>query len=111
MHFFHINPYGRILNRFSKDQANSDIRLPLLGLLAMQDVFNTASTIIVACIVNPLSLAVLSLAGIGLFLTGRLFIPANCQIKRIESMTRNLVYSRLSGMYIVQYKLSFRITL
>ncbi|KAI8049184.1 hypothetical protein BDF22DRAFT_699821, partial [Syncephalis plumigaleata] len=96
MHFFHINPHGRILNRFSKDQANSDIQLPISTLLAIQGVFNTASTIIVACIVSPFSLIALSLAGVGLFLTARLFMPANRQIKRIESTARSPVYSQLS---------------
>jgi ATP-binding cassette subfamily C (CFTR/MRP) protein 4 len=37
--FFHINPTGRILNRFSKDQGVADDFLPQVVFDAVQSIF------------------------------------------------------------------------
>lgn len=37
--FFHTNPTGRILNRFSKDQGVADDLLPQVAFDALQSIF------------------------------------------------------------------------
>ncbi|KAI9592802.1 P-loop containing nucleoside triphosphate hydrolase protein [Syncephalis fuscata] len=96
MHFFHVNPHGRILNRFSKDQADSDMHLPLSGLLALQGIFNTLASIVITCIISPYSTIALVVGAVGFYAISKMFMPANRQIKRIESTARSPVYSRLS---------------
>lgn len=40
--FFHTNPTGRILNRFSKDQGTADDHLPQVAFDATQSLFLVA---------------------------------------------------------------------
>jgi hypothetical protein len=47
-----------------------------------------------------LTLIALAVALLGLFGVAKLFMPANRQIKRIESAARSPVYSQLSGKSI-----------
>ena len=42
--FFHTNPTGRILNRFSKDQGTADAHLPKVAFDATQSLFLVAGT-------------------------------------------------------------------
>ena len=42
--FFHTNPTGRILNRFSKDQGTADDHLPQVAFDATQSLFLVAGT-------------------------------------------------------------------
>ncbi|RKP26406.1 P-loop containing nucleoside triphosphate hydrolase protein, partial [Syncephalis pseudoplumigaleata] len=50
MQFFHTNPHGRILNRFSKDQSNVDELLPITLFDAVQCLFLILGALVVVCI-------------------------------------------------------------
>ena len=45
--FFHTNPTGRILNRFSKDQGTADDHLPQVAFDATQSLFLVAGKLLV----------------------------------------------------------------
>ncbi|KAG0047342.1 hypothetical protein BGZ83_007579 [Gryganskiella cystojenkinii] len=94
--FFHANPHGRVLNRFSKDMANCDELLPYTFFDATQIVFMLFGSIVVVCIVNAwivISIPFLIGGFIGL---RAVYIRTSRQVKRIDSQTRSPIYSQLS---------------
>lgn len=54
MYFFHTNPSGRILNRFSKDMGQVDELLPAVMIDVMQIFLQLGGIIVVIVIVNYL---------------------------------------------------------
>ncbi|KAG0201383.1 hypothetical protein BGX28_005784 [Mortierella sp. GBA30] len=94
--FFHANPHGRVLNRFSKDMANCDELLPYTFFDATQIVFMLFGSVVVVCIVNAwivISIPFLFAGFIGL---RSIYIKTSRQVKRIDSQTRSPIYSQLS---------------
>jgi ATP-binding cassette subfamily C (CFTR/MRP) protein 4 len=95
--FFHVNPHGRILNRFSKDQSNVDELLPMTFFDAAQCMFIILGAIVIVCITNPYVIISLPFVLTGFLVLRWLYMNASRQVKRIESVTRSPVYSQLSG--------------
>jgi ATP-binding cassette subfamily C (CFTR/MRP) protein 4 len=97
MQFFHVNPHGRILNRFSKDQSNVDELLPSTFFDAVQSMFVIIGAFVIVCIVNFYIVIAMPVV-LTVFLILRWFyMKASRQVKRVESVTRSPVYSHLSG--------------
>ncbi|RKP04707.1 P-loop containing nucleoside triphosphate hydrolase protein, partial [Thamnocephalis sphaerospora] len=94
--FFHTNPHGRVLNRFSKDQSNVDELLPMTFFDAAQCMFIVVGAIVIVCIVNPYVAITLPVILGGFLILRWLYMNASRQVKRIESVTRSPVYSQLS---------------
>uniref|UniRef100_A0A4W6FXN5 Multidrug resistance-associated protein 4 n=1 Tax=Lates calcarifer TaxID=8187 RepID=A0A4W6FXN5_LATCA len=96
VHFFDINPIGRILNRFSKDIGYLDSLLPWTFVDFIQ-VSLTSAVIAVAAIIIPwILIPVVPLLAVFLFLR-RYFLQTSRDIKRLESTTRSPVFSHLSS--------------
>ncbi|KAI1315767.1 hypothetical protein EDD11_000370 [Mortierella claussenii] len=94
--FFHANPHGRVLNRFSKDMANCDELLPYTFFDATQIVFMLFGSVVVVCIVNAwIVISIPFLFGGFIFLRS-VYIRTSRQVKRIDSQTRSPIYSQLS---------------
>ncbi|KAG0047747.1 hypothetical protein BGZ83_007248 [Gryganskiella cystojenkinii] len=94
--FFHANPHGRVLNRFSKDMATCDELLPKVFYDTIQVGFMLLGSIVTVCIVNPwIVIAVPFILGAFAALRS-LYIKASRQVKRIDSQTRSPIYSHLS---------------
>ncbi|KAF9932112.1 hypothetical protein FBU30_008926 [Linnemannia zychae] len=94
--FFHANPHGRVLNRFSKDMANCDELLPYTFFDTVQILFMLFGSVIVVCIVNAwivIAIPFLFASFIGL---RSIYIRTSRQVKRIDSQTRSPIYSQLS---------------
>ncbi|XP_017337542.1 multidrug resistance-associated protein 4 isoform X1 [Ictalurus punctatus] len=97
VHFFDINPTGRILNRFSKDIGHIDSMLPLTFVDFIQVFLQIVGVIAVATSVIPWILVpVLPLLIVFLFLR-RYFLQTSRDIKRLEATTRSPVFSHLSS--------------
>ncbi|KAK9692619.1 hypothetical protein K7432_014250 [Basidiobolus ranarum] len=96
MNFFQTQPQGRILNRFSKDQANCDELLPWNFFDAIQCFFMLLGSIVVVCITNPWIIIALPFLGFIFYTLRRFYMLTSRQIKQIESTTRSPVYSLLS---------------
>ncbi|KAJ1925118.1 hypothetical protein IWQ60_004759 [Tieghemiomyces parasiticus] len=96
MHFFHVNPQGRILNRFTKDQSSVDEMLPLNMYDATQCLLMVTGAIVVICMANPFIVISVPVILVGFGLLRRYYMLANRVIKRIESASRSPVYSTLS---------------
>ncbi|KAG0267214.1 hypothetical protein DFQ27_008995 [Actinomortierella ambigua] len=94
--FFHANPHGRVLNRFSKDMANTDELLPYTFFDSAQILLMLFGSIVVVCIVNPWVLIAIPFL-LGAFYGLRaIYIKTARQVKRIDSTTRSPIYSHLS---------------
>ncbi|XP_052414905.1 ATP-binding cassette sub-family C member 4 [Carassius gibelio] len=97
VHFFDINPIGRILNRFSKDIGQLDSLLPWTFVDFIQVFLQIIGVIAVASSVIPwILIPVIPLLLAFLFLR-RYFLRTSRDVKRIESTTRSPVFSHLSS--------------
>ncbi|CAF3410899.1 unnamed protein product [Rotaria socialis] len=97
IHFFDMNPIGRILNRFTKDVATMDDNLPLTVFDFLNCLFLVFGTIALVGILNPFSFIPAVLAAIAMLLLRARFAHCLRDLKRIEGVTRSPVYSQLSS--------------
>ncbi|CAK1546481.1 unnamed protein product [Leptosia nina] len=89
MWFFHHNPSGRILNRFSKDMGQVDTLLPVALVDCLGFFLEVIAILVVVCLVNWWLL--LPTAGVAflLFLLRALFLSTSRELKRIEAIARS----------------------
>ncbi|XP_035030030.2 ATP-binding cassette sub-family C member 4 isoform X2 [Hippoglossus stenolepis] len=97
VHFFDINPIGRILNRFSKDIGYLDSLLPWTFVDFIQVFLQVIGVIVVAAVIIPwILIPIVPLLTVFLFLRCY-FLRTSRDIKRLESTTRSPVFSHLSS--------------
>ncbi|XP_078099628.1 ATP-binding cassette sub-family C member 4 isoform X1 [Sander vitreus] len=97
VHFFDVNPIGRVLNRFSKDIGQLDSMLPWTFADFIQVFLQIVGTIAVSVSVIPwILIPVVPLLLVFLFLR-RYFLQTSRNIKRLEATTRSPVFSHLSS--------------
>ncbi|XP_047210879.1 ATP-binding cassette sub-family C member 4-like isoform X2 [Girardinichthys multiradiatus] len=97
VHFFDVNPIGRILNRFSKDIGQMDSMLPITFVDFYQLFLQNVGVVAVAASVIPLLLIpVVPLLLFFLYLR-RYYLHTSRDVKRLESTTRSPVFSHLSS--------------
>ncbi|PWA31992.1 hypothetical protein CCH79_00018856, partial [Gambusia affinis] len=97
VHFFDVNPIGRILNRFSKDVGQMDSMLPITFVDCYQLFLQNVGVVAVAAAVIPLILVpVVPLLLFFLYLR-RYYLHTSRDVKRLESTTRSPVFSHLSS--------------
>ncbi|KAF8978331.1 hypothetical protein BGZ46_006592 [Entomortierella lignicola] len=94
--FFHANPHGRILNRFSKDMAECDEMLPLVFFDAIQVAFMLLGSIITVCVVNPWVIIAIPFILVGFMGLRFLYIKSSTQAKRIDGQSRSPIYAHVS---------------
>ncbi|OAQ25700.1 P-loop containing nucleoside triphosphate hydrolase protein [Linnemannia elongata AG-77] len=94
--FFHANPHGRVLNRFSKDMALIDELLPYVFFDATQIGFMLLGSVVTVCIVNPWILIAIPIILAGFIALRSLYMKSSRQVKRIDSTSRSPIYSHLS---------------
>ncbi|XP_060923036.1 ATP-binding cassette sub-family C member 4-like [Limanda limanda] len=96
VHFFDVNPIGRILNRFSKDISQMDSMLPITFVDFYQLFLQNTGVVVVAASVIPLILIpIIPLILLFLYLR-RFYLSTSRDVKRLESTTRSPVLSHLS---------------
>ncbi|XP_067646235.1 probable multidrug resistance-associated protein lethal(2)03659 isoform X3 [Eurosta solidaginis] len=96
MYFFHTNPSGRILNRFSKDLGQVDEMLPLITMDVIQNFLSLAGIVIVISIVNPIGLLATGILALIFYLMRSFYLNTSRDVKRLEAVTRSPIYSHLS---------------
>lgn len=94
MSFFHANPVGRIINRFSKDTGDIDRNVAVFANMFLTSWFSLISTFFLIGYVNTISLwAVLPL--LLSFYSAYLYFQATArEVKRMDSITRSPVYAQ-----------------
>lgn len=91
MYFFHTNPSGRILNRFSKDMGQVDELLPAVMIDVFQIFLQLVGIIVVVVVVNYYFIApTLVVAVIFYFLRGY-YLSASRNIKRLEAISKFII--------------------
>ncbi|KAG7502089.1 multidrug resistance-associated protein 4 isoform X1 [Solea senegalensis] len=97
VHFFDVNPIGRILNRFSKDIGYLDSLLPWTFVDFIQIFLQVIGVVVVAAVIIPwILIPIVPLLAVFLYLR-RYFLQTSRDIKRLESTTRSPVFSHLSS--------------
>ncbi|GLT67383.1 hypothetical protein SLA2020_396970 [Shorea laevis] len=96
MLFFHTNPTGRVINRFSKDIGDIDRQVANFMNMFLGQVWQLLSTFALIGIVSTISLwAILPL--LILFYAAYLYYQStSCEIKRLDSITRSPVYAQFA---------------
>eukprot|EP00735_Rhodelphis_limneticus_P013573 TRINITY_DN740_c0_g1::TRINITY_DN740_c0_g1_i1::g.18463::m.18463 TRINITY_DN740_c0_g1::TRINITY_DN740_c0_g1_i1::g.18463 ORF type:complete len:1057 (-),score=166.15,sp/P32386/YBT1_YEAST/31.97/2e-105,sp/P32386/YBT1_YEAST/44.52/7e-28,sp/P32386/YBT1_YEAST/31.03/5e-06,ABC_membrane/PF00664.18/1.2e-37,ABC_tran/PF00005.22/2.1e-06,ABC_tran/PF00005.22/6e-21,SMC_N/PF02463.14/2.4,SMC_N/PF02463.14/0.14,SMC_N/PF02463.14/0.015,AAA_21/PF13304.1/0.00029,Miro/PF08477.8/0.009,AAA_16/PF13191.1/5.6e+03,AAA_16/PF13191.1/ len=104
--FFETTPSGRIINRFSSDQYTVDDSLPFIFNIFLANLFGSLGSIIIACIVLPMVLAVLAVLSIIYYRTQQYYRHTSREVKRLDSVARAPVYSHigqsLAGLHTIR---------
>ncbi|KPJ19664.1 putative multidrug resistance-associated protein lethal(2)03659 [Papilio machaon] len=106
MWFFHHNPSGRILNRFSKDIGQVDSSLPVTLLDCIGFFLEIVSVLVVVCLANWWLLLPTAVVAFLLFLLRELFLGTSRELKRIEAIARspslNQAAATVSGLTTIR---------
>ncbi|XP_043261450.1 uncharacterized protein LOC122402590 [Colletes gigas] len=95
--FFHSNPSGRILNRFSKDVGAMDEQLPRAILEAVQIFLVIIGVLIMVMIMNHWMIIPLAILGILFYFMGLLYLRTAQSIKRLEGVAKSPVFSHINA--------------
>lgn len=95
--WFHANPSGRIINRFSADQGNLDDMLPWAIFTFLQPLFSTVGIIVVICIGVPWMLILVGPILLILLHIRKVYLATSVETKRLEATTRSPVYASFSA--------------
>lgn len=85
MYFFHTNPSGRVLNRFSKDMGQVDEILPAVMIDVIQIFLQLFGIIVVIAVVNYYFIIPTLFVGIIFYFLRGYYLSASRNIKRIEA--------------------------
>jgi ATP-binding cassette subfamily C (CFTR/MRP) protein 4 len=95
--FFHANPTGRILNRFTRDQNQTDELLPFTMFDFIQCFLFYLGALVLVCVVIPYLLIVMP-ALIVIFIYARnKYIKISRELKRMEATTRSPIFADFSA--------------
>ncbi|KAJ0181224.1 hypothetical protein K1T71_003309 [Dendrolimus kikuchii] len=97
MRFFHVNPSGRILNRFSKDMGAVDEVLPSALLDVLQIGLSLIGIVVVVAVVNYWLLVPTVAVGVVFYGLRIFYLSSSRSIKRLEGVTRSPVFSHLNA--------------
>ncbi|XP_073944220.1 probable multidrug resistance-associated protein lethal(2)03659 [Choristoneura fumiferana] len=86
MRFFHVNPSGRILNRFSKDMGAVDEVLPAALLDVLQIGLSLTGIVVVVAVVNYWLLLPTLLIGLVFYGLRIFYLASSRSIKRLEGL-------------------------
>eukprot|EP00456_Euglypha_rotunda_P063713 TRINITY_DN5397_c0_g1_i6.p1 TRINITY_DN5397_c0_g1~~TRINITY_DN5397_c0_g1_i6.p1 ORF type:complete len:281 (+),score=17.22 TRINITY_DN5397_c0_g1_i6:132-974(+) len=96
MRFFHQNPIGRLLNRFTKDTKDVDGSTMPAVTIFLQGFLGLIGTLIVIGVALPYMLAVFVLI-LYFFWRCYLYFQSSCrELKRLDAITRSPVYAHFS---------------
>jgi ABC-type multidrug transport system fused ATPase/permease subunit len=95
--FFHTNPTGRVLNRFSKDQGSVDEQLPVVAFDALQALMMVMGAFILLSIVVPFIIPVFIPLGIAFAWVHRRYVTTSRELKRFEAVSRSPLFAAFSA--------------
>jgi ATP-binding cassette subfamily C (CFTR/MRP) protein 1 len=96
MRFFNENPVGRLLNRFTKDQADVDRQFAGMMSLYVAGLLSLIATIVVIAASTPLVILFFVPIMIVLYICGEYFQATARELKRLDAISRSPLYAHLS---------------
>lgn len=96
MKFFDTTPLGIILNRFSADIDEIDVRLPSNCELYLQNIFLVLFALVIICYAFPWDLLVVAPLLVVFTVLAVVFAPVVQQLKFVDSITRSPYLSHLA---------------
>ncbi|KYN28009.1 Multidrug resistance-associated protein 4 [Trachymyrmex cornetzi] len=97
MSFFHNNPSGRILNRFSKDMGIMDEWLPKLMLEAIQGFCVVCGILIMEAIINQWMLILIVILVVLFFFASKSYMKIGQDLKRLEGVMKSPIFSYVNA--------------
>ena len=94
--FYHTNPSGRILNRFSKDQGIIDEQLPVVAFDALQAMMAVFGALVLLSIVIPYILILFIPLGAAFVWIQQRYLKTSRELKRFEAISRSPIYASFS---------------
>lgn len=88
MYFFHTNPSGRILNRFSKDLGQVDEILPTVLMDVLQIALVCVGIVVVISVVNLWNLLATALLSIIFYFLRSFYLQTSRDVKRLEAVSK-----------------------
>eukprot|EP00897_Mesotaenium_endlicherianum_P008662 jgi/Mesen1/7824/ME000417S07136 len=96
MAFFHANPQGRLINRFTRDTSDIDKTLPNYCSLFLFGCFSLLSTLAVITALDTLALVAVVPLLVGFYYAYAYFQTTMREAKRLDSVARSPVYAQFS---------------
>nr|XP_055188412.1 ATP-binding cassette sub-family C member 12 isoform X4 [Nyctereutes procyonoides] len=97
MSFFDRMPTGRLMNRFSKDMDELDVRLPFHAENFLQQFFMVLFILVILAAVFPAVLLVLAGLAVGFFILLRIFHRGVQELKKVENISRSPWFSHITS--------------
>ncbi|XP_072823403.1 ATP-binding cassette sub-family C member 12 isoform X3 [Vicugna pacos] len=97
MSFFDRTPTGRLMNRFSKDMDELDVRLPFHAENFLQQFFMVLFILVILTAVFPAVLLVLAGLAVGFFILLRIFHRGVQELKKVENISRSPWFSHVTS--------------
>ncbi|KAM5207793.1 LOW QUALITY PROTEIN: ATP-binding cassette sub-family C member 12 [Hipposideros larvatus] len=97
MSFFDTTPTGRLMNHFSKDMDELDVRLPFHAENFLQQVFMVVFILVILAAVFPAILLVLAGLAVGVFILLRVFHRGVQELKAVENVSRSPWFSHITS--------------
>ncbi|XP_065776548.1 ATP-binding cassette sub-family C member 12 isoform X4 [Muntiacus reevesi] len=97
MSFFDRTPTGRLMNRFSKDMDELDVRLPFHAENFLQQFFMVLFILVILGAVFPAVLLVLAILALGFFILLRVFHRGIQELKKVENISRSPWFSHITS--------------
>ncbi|KAF5919732.1 hypothetical protein HPG69_000333 [Diceros bicornis minor] len=97
MSFFDTTPTGRLMNRFSKDMDELDVRLPFHAENFLQQLFMVVFILVILAAVFPAVLLVLASLAVGVFILLCVFHRGVQELNKLENISRSPWFSHITS--------------